>query len=115
MEQAFGMVKGPIGIRPVFHYNEQHIKGHVFVCHLALLLRCVLKLLLETAGLEMTATNTKALKLVKSVYATKISIPTRGVVLWSLNVVSQESRQIFEAAGLNLVALLQAEALLLPP
>lgn len=107
------MVKGPIGIRPVFHYNEQHIKGHVFVCHLALLLRCVLKLLMDRAGLEMTAT--KALKLVKSVYATKVSIPTRGVVLWSLNVVSQESRQIFEAAGLNLVALLQAEGLLLPP
>jgi transposase len=112
-EQAFGMVKGPIGIRPVFHYNEQHIKGHVFVCHLALLLRCVLKLLLDNAGLGISAT--KALKLVKSVYATKVSIPLRGLVLWSLNVVSQRPRQIFEAAGLNLVALFQAEGLLLPP
>jgi transposase len=112
-EQAFGMVKGPIGIRPVFHYNEQHIKGHVFVCHLALLLRCVLKLLLDSAGLGITAT--KALKLVKSVYATKLSIPLRGLVLWSLNVVSFESHQIFEAAGLDLVALFQAEGLLLPP
>lgn len=42
VESAFGMVKGPISLRPVFVYNEQRIKGHIFICQLALLLRCVL-------------------------------------------------------------------------
>ena len=29
VESAFGMVKGPISIRPVFVYNEKRIKGHM--------------------------------------------------------------------------------------
>jgi len=55
VESAFGMVKGPISIRPVFVYNEQRIKGHIFICQLALLLRRVLKMLLKLSGIQMTS------------------------------------------------------------
>jgi transposase len=50
VESAFGMVEGPVSIRPVFVYNEQRIKGHIFICQLALLLRRVLDTTLSSSG-----------------------------------------------------------------
>lgn len=112
-ESAFGMVKGSICIRPVFVYNEQRIRGHIFICQLALLLRRVLEMLLKLSGIEMT--SRRALKQVKSVRIVKKTLAGVPEPLWQLNRIPKESRRIFEAVGLDLPQFLRKLHLPLPP
>jgi len=117
-ESAFGMVKGPVSLRPVFVHNEQRIKGHVFICYLAMLLRCLLGLLLRLSGLELT--SNKALAVVKSIHIVKkeligISISVEPRVLWQLNKIPQQAHAIFVAVSLNLPKFLLDAGFALPP
>ncbi len=113
VESAFGMVKGPISIRPVFVYNEQRIKGHIFICQLALLLRRMLEMLLKLSGIEMT--SRRALRQVKSVRIVKKTLSGISKSLWQLNQIPEEVQRIFDAVGLELQQLLRNLQLPLPP
>jgi len=113
VESAFGMVKGPISIRPVFVYNEQRIKGHIFICQLALLLRRVLKMLLKLSGIQMTPR--RALRQVKSVRIVKKTLSGISKSLWQVNQIPEEIQRIFDAVGLELQQLLRNLQLPLPP
>ena len=113
VESAFGMVKGPVSIRPVFVYNEQHIKGHIFICQLALLLRRVLEMLLRLSGIQMT--SRRALRQVKSVRIVKKTLSGVSKPLWQLNQIPEESRRIFDAVGMDLLQFVRILQLPLPP
>ncbi len=107
------MVKGPISIRPVFVYNEQRIKGHIFICQLALLLRRVLKMLLKLSGIQMTPR--RALRQVKSVRIVKKTLSGISKSFWQVNQIPEEVQRIFDAVGLELQQLLRNLQLPLPP
>jgi transposase len=113
VESAFGIVKGPISIRPVFVYNEQRIKGHIFICQLALLLRRVLEMLLKLSGIQIT--SRRALRQVKSVRIVKKTLSGVSRSLWQLNQIPEESQRIFDAIDLDLQQLLCNLQLPLPP
>lgn len=108
-ESAFSIIKGPISLRPVFHYTPQRIKAHVFICHLALFLRNLLQLLLQAKGIKLTPQ--KALKTVKPVHLTEVYFPPIGKCFWILNQIDPEVQQIFDAVGLNPRHLLEATGL----
>ena len=55
VESAFDELKNFIEIRPVYHYNEDRVRAHVFICVLSYLLERVLEISLEDAGIQMTA------------------------------------------------------------
>ena len=113
VESAFGMVRGPVSIRPVFVYNEQRIKGHIFICQLALLLRRVLEMLLKLSGVEMT--SRKALRQVKSVRIVKKTLSGISKSFWQVNQIPEEIQRIFDAVGLEMQQLLRNLQLPLPP
>ena len=113
VESAFGMVKGPISIRPVFVYNEQRIKGHIFICQLALLLRRMLTMLLKLSGIGMT--SRRALRQVKSVRIVKKTLSGIPKSLWQVNQIPEEIQRIFDAVGLELQQLLRNLQIPLPP
>jgi transposase len=50
VERAFRNLKDVIKLRPIHHYQEARVRGHVFVCMLAYLLARTLELQLEAAG-----------------------------------------------------------------
>ena len=108
-ESAFATIKGPINLRPVFHYNPQRIKAHVFICHLALFLRNLLNLVLQAKDIELTPH--KALKAVKKVRITEVYFPQIGRLFWVLNHIDPEVQQIFDAVGLNPQQLLKTTGL----
>jgi len=43
VEQAFRTLKTPLELRPIYHWTEQRIRGHIAVCFLAFILRQILK------------------------------------------------------------------------
>lgn len=95
VESAFSIIKGPVALRPVFHYSPQRIKAHVFICHLALFLRNLLALLLKAKDINLTPQ--KALKKAKEVHITKIHFQKIKQPFWILNQVDPEIQKIFDA------------------
>jgi len=47
IERAFRELKTTLELRPVYHWNEQRIRGHICVCFLALVLQITLQKLLQ--------------------------------------------------------------------
>jgi transposase len=54
-EKQFRTVKGPLAVRPVFLHNDQRIEGLVFVTLVALLVRALLVVQCQQAGLNISA------------------------------------------------------------
>jgi hypothetical protein len=54
-EKQFRAVKGPLAVRPVFLHTDQRIEGLVFVTLVALLVRALLALQCQRAGLNVSA------------------------------------------------------------
>jgi len=55
VEHAFRELKDTIELRPLYHYADRRVGGHLFVCLLAYLLERLLELRLEAAGCPQTA------------------------------------------------------------
>ena len=108
-ESAFATIKGPVALRPVFHYNPQRIKAHVFICHIALFLRNLLDLLLKAEDIEMTPQ--KALRKSRKVRITEISFQQSEQTFWILNKIDPDVQKIFDAVGLDSQQLLYAAGL----
>lgn len=108
-ESAFATIKGPVSLRPVFHYSPKRIKAHVFICHIALFLRNLLALLLAAKDIDLTPQ--KALKQSKKVRITQIAFQEPEQTFWSLNKIDPEVQKIFDAVGLNPHQLLYAAGL----
>jgi transposase len=54
-EKQFRAWKGPVAVRPVFLHTDQRIEGLVFITLVALLVRALLRLRCQQAGLKMSA------------------------------------------------------------
>jgi len=91
----------------------QRIKGHIFICQLALLLRRVLEMLLKLSGIQMT--SRKALRQVKSVRIVKKTLSSVSKSLWQLNEIPEETGRIFHAVGLDLPQFFPNQQFPLPP
>jgi len=50
-EAAFRQLKGPLGLRPVYHQKDNRVEAHIFIAFLALCLRRTLALWMESCGL----------------------------------------------------------------
>jgi len=108
-ESAFATIKGPIGLRPIFHVTPSRIQTHVFICHLALFLRQLLGLLLHAQGIELTPQ--RALKTVKPLHITEVYFPSVGKLFWVLNHIDPEIQKIFVAVQLDPNQLLETSGL----
>ena len=51
-EKQFRTWKGPVAVRPVFLHSDERIEGLVFITLVALLVRALLRLRCQQAGLE---------------------------------------------------------------
>jgi len=50
-EASFRALKGPLGLRPVFHQKTDRVQAHVFTCFLALAMRRTLAMWMKDSGL----------------------------------------------------------------
>ena len=53
VEKAFNIIKNLIKVRPIRHWNEDRVRGHIFLCILAYLVVSVAKYVIEKAGIEV--------------------------------------------------------------
>jgi len=57
VEQAFRVLKTPLELRPIYHWTETRIRGHVMVCFLAFVLRQLLHKRLARLGWQGSFTE----------------------------------------------------------
>ncbi len=101
VEKFFQTLKDVIGLRPIYVYTEQHVKAHVFICTLAVLLLSILRKVLKKAGKDMSAV--RALDALKSIK--RVEFLRDGLTLVRTTEFSDQQREIvsiFNVAPLGL-------------
>lgn len=95
VENAFREVKDFIKIRPIYHRNDDRVKGHIFICFLAYLLEKLLEKKLEEHGLFLSAR--KSLQLLASI---KVVISElAGQRIKKVTSIVKEQEEILKALG----------------
>jgi transposase len=78
IEDAFGEIKGTIEARPMFHWTDKRIEGHMMICFLAYYLEAYVTQQLRKA--EATFTAPSAFDALNQVRA--IPVAVRGQTVW---------------------------------
>lgn len=79
VEKFFQMLKDIVGVRPAYVYTAQHVKAHVFICVLAVLLLSLLRKILRESGKDMT--SIKALEILDGIKRVEFSLKDGKVVV----------------------------------
>jgi len=97
VEQAFREIKNVIRIRPIYHYKDLRVRGHVFICVLAYLLEQFMEKKLKQSNLPLSAQKTlQILKPIRIVRYTIINKPVQ-----KRTDISPEQEDIFSALGVS--------------
>ena len=98
VERAFRTLKSPLELRPVRHWAEPRIRGHVVVCFLAFLLRSVLeRRLFEETGME--ASFSEVLDSLAQVQ--QVEVEVKGIPLRLVTETPYLARQVFQRIGVR--------------
>jgi transposase len=80
VEKFFQTLKDIVELRPVYVYTEQHVKAHVFICVLAVLLLAIIRKVLKEANKDLT--SIKALGILDGIKRVEFSIGNgKGIVV----------------------------------
>ena len=71
-----------IAIRPMYHYSEKSIRGHVFICVLSLLLLSLLRL--ELANHSIPLSYFELHSELQDIRLMQIDLTSQGKSLWKL-------------------------------
>ncbi len=115
IEDAFGEIKGTLKARPVFHWTDKRIVGHLTACflsylceaHLAKLLR-EKNIKLKSKSIEHGTVKERALTVVESMRELNevraIPVKIRGQTIWCRTDIAGNAAALFRAAGASIPA-----------
>lgn len=86
VEEAFRLTKQDLGIRPVWHHNEERVEAHIFICFLALALHKTLEQGLVAKGLGRS--TRKILEEFRGLKSMDVVLPTENGDRLRLRIVS---------------------------
>lgn len=99
IEKFFQMLKDIIGLRPTYVYKEQHVKAHVFICVLAVLLLSLLRKVLRESGKNMT--SVKALEILDGIKRVEFSIRGRKEVFVRTTKITDQQQEIISILNIG--------------
>lgn len=112
VEDAFGEVKGTLRSRPVFHWKDERIVGHLVLCFLAYLCEALMTKALRDKGLVLDSpaiddetiapralTVVEAMRELHEVRA--IPVRVRSTTMWVRTDISGNAQKLFSAIGLK--------------
>lgn len=98
VEQGFRDLKSGIETGPIFHWTTKRIRGHVFICFLALLVKIAFEKALEK--IDPKAVYSEVIQALKDVKATKIKVKDRELILRTA--LPEKAHVGFKAAGVRI-------------
>jgi len=113
IEDAFGELKGNLKVRPIFHWTNERIIGHLTVCFLAYLCQAYLtkqlrekKVMLKSKATDENLIQQRALTAPTAIeeLATMMAIPveTPSKKIWIRTDVGQNGIQLFKTLGMQI-------------
>jgi transposase len=115
IEDAFGEIKGTLKTRPMFHWTDQRIVGHLVTCFLAYLCEAHATKLLRDKGIELLSaasdagvikhrqlTVVESLKELNEIRAVPVSL--RGQTIWCRTDIAGNAAALFRAVGAKIPA-----------
>lgn len=99
VEDAFRHLKDGLRLRPIRHWQDARVQGHVFVCVLAYLLERLLERKLEQAGRSASARS--ALAELRSINVA--SLTAEGHVVRRRSQITPEQQQLLRVLGVSTV------------
>jgi len=97
VERAFRSLKDVIELRPIYHRNENRVRGHIFVAALAFLLQRALENKLKASGVKLSAEE--ALGALKTVDVVEMQVG--GELKTGVTSGKHRARQVVRALGLT--------------
>lgn len=97
VERAFREMKDFLRVRPIFHWTDERVRAHIFVCVLAYLLERSLSYQLREAGLKMSPKT--ALDWASRIHAVENTIGTHAI--WTVSQPAPAAHRVFEALGVT--------------
>jgi len=112
VEDAFGELKGGLRSRPVFHWKDKRIVGHLVLCFLAYLCEALMTkalrekgLVLESPAIDDKVIDPRALTVVEAMRELRevraIPIRIRSTTLWTRTDISGNAHKLFAALRLK--------------
>jgi transposase len=112
IEDAFGEIKGTLKARPVFHWNDRRIVGHLTLCFLAYYCESLMTIALRDKGLTLESkaiedgiieprplTVVEAMAQLKDVRAIPVSV--RDTIIWVRTDISGNAYKLLSAVGMK--------------
>lgn len=97
IEDAFGEIKGTLKARPIFHWTDRRIIGHLMICFLAYF--CEAHLTVALRRKNSTTTSKRALEHLAEVRAVPVKIKSN--TLWVRTDIQGPSQEAFSALGIK--------------
>jgi len=97
VEHAFKEIKNLLKIRPIYHYKDMRVRGHVFICVLAYLIEKFIEKKLKQAQLALS--TQKALQKLISIRMVRYTLMKKSVC--KITDVTKEQNEIFNALGIS--------------
>ena len=97
IEQGFRALKSEIETGPIYHWTSRRIRGHVFICFLALVVKVAFEKAIEK--LDPKAVYSEVLRALKQVKATMIRVKDRQMILRTA--LPEKAHLGFTAAGIR--------------
>lgn len=112
VEDAFGELKGTLRARPVFHWSDQRIVGHLMLCFLAYYCEALMTkalrekgLMLESPAIEDGTVKLRPLTVVEAMRELQevraIPVKVRSSTIWVRTDIAGNAHKLFSAIGLK--------------
>lgn len=112
VEDAFGEIKGNLKARPVFHWSDRNIVGHLTMCFLAYLCEALMtkalrdkNLMLDSPAIKKEIIDPRPLTVVEAMRELQevraIPVQIRSTTMWVRTDIAGNANKLFAAIGLK--------------
>jgi transposase len=98
VEHAFRELKSPLKTRPVYHWKEERVRAHLFLCVLSYWLMRWIELEGRSKGWKVTAEH--ALERLRRIHLDLLGIPGSPVRWWAVKELMGEERSVVDSLGI---------------
>jgi transposase len=105
IEESFRCMKSSLDVRPVYHWTERRIKGHIMLCFISFYVLRVIQRKLTEGGINIPAEQ--AIEELERVRAIKIRTDEKEI--YARTAVEGESNQILRALGVKIPSVILKE------
>ena len=112
VEDAFGEIKGTLRARPIFHWTDPRIVGHLTLCFIAYYCESLMtkalrekKLMLESSAIDEDIIDSRPLTVVEAMRELQevraVPVKVRSTTMWVRTDIHGNAHKLFSAIGLK--------------